>query len=310
MEKSYHTFTVTEGEQGARVDRFLAERLSKVSRSQIQRLMKEGWVTVNGGPAKAGQKLNQNALVACLLPEPKPLTLEGEAIPLNILYEDDSLLVVDKPAGMVVHPGAGNASGTLVNALLHHCKNLSGIGGVYRPGIVHRLDKDTSGLLIVAKDDLSHSRLSAQLKERTLERIYLALVHGRLESEEGMIQAPIGRHHIDRKKMWVTSRGREATTLYRIIERFDASTFIEVRLKTGRTHQIRVHMAYLHYPLVGDRQYGGKGEKLLSRQALHASTLTFIHPLKGTRLSFTSPLPEDIQKALTILRNRKGKNDT
>jgi len=308
MIREYHTFTVTDAEQGVRVDQFLVEKLSNMSRSQIQRLIKEGCVTVNGKAVKAGQKLNQHGMVACTLPEPKPLALEREAIPLTILYEDHSLLVVDKPAGMVVHPGAGNSSGTLVNALLHHCKNLSGIGGVYRPGIVHRLDKDTSGLLIVAKDDLSHTRLSEQLKERTLERTYLALVHGQFDVEEGVIHAPIGRHHIDRKKMWVNHRGKEAITFYRIVERFETSTFLEVRLKTGRTHQIRVHMAYLHHPLVGDRRYGGKQEKFLPRQALHASTLTFTHPLKGTLMSFTSPLPEDMKEALAIFRERKERN--
>ncbi|RMF87358.1 MAG: RluA family pseudouridine synthase, partial [Nitrospinota bacterium] len=247
---------------------------------------------------------------------PSPL-LVGEPIPLDILYEDPYLLVINKPAGLVVHPAPGNPSGTLVNALLFHCHRLSTAGDLQRPGIVHRLDKDTSGLLVVAKDDLSHRRLAYQLKQRQIKREYLALVHGWIREEEGVIDAPIGRHPRQRKKMAVVpGSGRPALTSFRVKERFTHFTLLQVRLQTGRTHQIRVHMAYIHHPVVGDPVYGGRGSRetrgevraalaRLQRQALHAWRLGFWHPQSKEYLEFTAPLPADIAQVLQVLRQQE-----
>ncbi len=243
------------------------------------------------------------------IPHPKPSPIEPENILLDIVYEDDSVIVVNKQAGMVVHPAAGNYSGTMVNALLYHCKNLSGIGGVERPGIVHRLDKDTSGLLMVAKDDLSHQGLSKQLKERTIVRRYTAIVRGILKREDGKIETDIGRHMVDRKRMSVTTKkGRRAVTEFRVIEKFKDHTLLNLKLKTGRTHQIRVHLSHIGHPVLGDKVYGGnkKYGKLIipvNRQVLHAHLLGFVHPKTGIYMEFEAPLPADIESILEVLRS-------
>jgi 23S rRNA pseudouridine1911/1915/1917 synthase len=301
---------------GVRIDRWLAAYLPTLSRTHIQRLIQQGLVTVQGRIVKANYPVHEGESIVVMLPEdvPTPSTVEGEDIPLDIRYEDAFLLVVNKPAGMVVHPAPGNLRGTLVHALLHHCQDLSGIGGVLRPGIVHRLDKDTSGLLVVAKDDFTHRQLMRQWKERTIKREYLALVSGRVKAEEGVIDRPIGRHPHERKKMSVISRsGRSAITAYRVKERFTHFTLLQVRLHTGRTHQIRVHMASIHHPVVGDPVYGGKGvlkgirgevKAVLAqfhRQALHAWLLGFSHPHTGKYQEFTIPLPADMARLLECL---------
>ena len=238
------------------------------------------------------------------LPEPQPLDVQPEDIPLNIIYEDDDVVVVNKARGMVVHPAAGNYNGTLVNALLYHCKNLSGINGVIRPGIVHRLDKDTSGIMICAKNDSAHLSLSEQIQSKTAQRTYLAVVRGNVKNDSGIIETQIARDKNDRKKMAVVAEGgRQAITEYEVAERFGKYTVVRCRLKTGRTHQIRVHMEYLGYPLVGDPKYSPmKTPFAINGQALHSLTLSFTHPRTGERLTFEAPLPEDMQKILTRLR--------
>lgn len=299
-------FTIDHEAASARLDVFLAaqEELD-LSRAQAQKLIQNGSVTINGKePAKAGQKLKEGDRVQVLLPEAREYQLSPETIPLSIVYEDKDLLVVDKPAGMVVHPAPGHYSGTLVNALLHHCgEELTGIGGVLRPGIVHRLDKDTSGLLVVAKTEQSHRHLVAQMKSRQVNRIYLALVKGNLAVASGVVDAPIGRHPVQRKRMAVIGSGKEAVTHFRVLEAFPGYTLLEVRLHTGRTHQIRVHLAHIGHPVVGDPVYGrGRDNLGLERQALHAAQLSFTHPATGQGLTFVSPLPPDIRAALTKLR--------
>lgn len=309
-----------EASSGIRIDRWLASQLPFLSRTHIQRLIQQERVTIQGRPVKANHPVKENEIVVLTLPKEGaeaslPASIAGEEIPLDIFYEDAFLLVVNKPAGMVVHPAPGNPTGTLVHALLHHCKDLSGIGGVQRPGIVHRLDKDTSGLLVVAKEDFTHRHLAQQWKDRTIKREYLALVRGRVKAEEGVIDIPIGRHPRERKKMSVvTQRGRPAITTYRVRERFDHFTLLQVHLHTGRTHQIRVHMAYIHHPVVGDPVYGGKrvikevsGQIKAAlahfhRQALHAWMLGFSHPYTGEYLEFTAPLPADMAYLLDCLR--------
>ncbi len=294
---------------GERLDLFLARRLD-VTRSRARRLIDGAFVAVDGHPpAKAGVALDAGARVVVTLPEPEPTTLEPEAIPLRIVYEDDDLLVIDKPAGLTVHPSPGHRSGTLVHAVLAHCPNLSGIGGEGRPGIVHRLDKDTSGLIIVAKHDAAHLSLARQLKERQVQKTYLALVEGRLEPPEGLIDAPVGRHPRHRQKMAVVERGREARTRYRVLREVDGRSLVEVRPETGRTHQIRVHLAHLGHPIAGDAVYGrAAGDLPLTRQFLHAHRLAFRHPTTGERLELESPLPEELARALAhrtpALRNR------
>ncbi len=313
-----HRFTVSTEEEGLRLDLFLTGKEPSLSRAQIQRAIAEGRVLVNGRPIKAGRRVKTADAVAIGIPEAKPSGVTPEAIPLNIPYEDSSLLVVDKPAGMVVHPAAGHASGTLVNALLYHCRDLSGIGGVLRPGIVHRLDKGTSGLLVVAKSDASHWGLAGQFKRREVKKTYLALVYGNPRTDEGRIEAAVGRHPTDRKKMSTASRrGRPAVTLWRVRERFGVAALLEIDIETGRTHQIRVHLTGLGHPVVGDRVYGGAGRsrsvedallrarmKDLDRQALHACRLSFTHPLTGEALRFSSALPEDIASLCSFLREK------
>lgn len=304
---------------GQRLDRFLQTRLPELSRTRLQRLIAEGRVRVDGGAARASQRLRSGARVTVEVPPPEPLALVPEPIPLDILYEDAHLLVVNKPPGLVVHPGAGHATGTLVHALLAHCgPALSGIGGARRPGIVHRLDRGTSGLLVVAKTDAAHQALARALRARAVERRYLALVHGRVPHAEGRIEAAIGRDPRDRLRMAVrpAGRGRPALTRYRVLERFAAPvplTWLEVTLGTGRTHQIRVHLAHLGCPVVGDRTYGrrragaaaaalGPWVTALGGLALHAAGLAFVHPATGQRLRFEAAPPPALADLLAWLR--------
>ena len=309
------SFLVHSQDSSKRLDVFLSQKGPALSRSQIKKLIETGKVQIDGRKAKAGLRLRENEVVTLTIPEPRRLEIEAEAIPLKVLYEDRHLIVVDKPAGLVVHPGAGNYSGTLVNALLHRCPDLAGIGGVLRPGIVHRLDKDTSGVLVVAKDDLAHRSLSDQFRKHTAERNYVGIVFGQL-SEEGQVDAPVGRHPTQRKKMSARPwKGREARTYWRVLERFRSFNLAEFRLQTGRTHQIRVHLSSIGHPILGDPLYGGRkrlasveslplrqGLRRLKRQALHATSLGFVHPVTGDVLKFSSPLPEDIQEAIALLR--------
>jgi 23S rRNA pseudouridine1911/1915/1917 synthase len=283
---------------GERLDVFVARRLPELTRSRVRRLIDLALVTVDGRPpAKAGVALETGQRVRVTLPKPEPSSLEPESIPLSIVYEDDDLLVVDKPPGLAVHPSPGHARHTLVNAVLGHCPDLSGIGGEGRPGIVHRLDKDTSGLIIVAKNDAAHLSLARQLKEREVEKTYLALVDGRVEPPEGLIDAPIGRHPVHRKKMAVVERGREARTRYRVLREVDGRSLLEVRPETGRTHQIRVHLAHIGHPIAGDSLYG-RAHPLLDRQFLHAQRLAFRHPRTGERIELSAPLPDDLRRVL------------
>ena len=295
-----HKFTVSPAEAGLRIDLYLTGQIAEFSRSRIQKLIKDGAVSVNGSLVKANYLAEEGDAVLVTVPETSPLQLAAEDIPFEILYEDSDLIVVNKPQGLVVHPAAGNWEGTLVNALLHHCGDLSGINGVVRPGIVHRIDKDTSGVLVVAKNDFAHAGLAKQLKEHSINRIYTALVHGTIPEPAGVIEAPIGRHPVQRKKMAVvTQNGKTAITHYRVLERIAGYTLIEAKLETGRTHQIRVHMSYLGHPLAGDPVYGPKKNTLgLAGQALHARTLGFVHPRSEVYMEFEAPLPEYFQDLL------------
>ncbi|HVP28849.1 MAG TPA: RluA family pseudouridine synthase [Myxococcota bacterium] len=299
---------VPESEAGARLDLAVAA-LCGVPRAQARRWIDEGRVLLNGAAARASQRVRAGDALDTAPPEPAPSGLAAEAIPLRVLYEDADLLVIDKPAGLVVHPAPGHATGTLVNALLHHCRDLAGIGGVQRPGIVHRLDKGTSGVLVVAKHDAAHAGLARQFKEHSIERIYLALVRGVPRADEGRVEAAIGRHPSDRKRMSVRSaRGREARTAWRVRRRFPKSgcAELEIRPETGRTHQIRVHLAASGLPIVGDPVYGrGAGSFGLERPALHAAVLGFVHPRTGAKLRFEAPLPEDLERCLSELLARE-----
>ena len=313
--KSEAHFYIESQDAEQRLDVFLSQRKNNLSRSQIKRLIEQGQVKVGGKKTKAGLRLKTGDEVCLTFPEPREPEIRAEPLPLTILYEDSHLLMIDKPAGMVVHPGAGNYSGTLVNALLHHCRDLGGIGGVLRPGIVHRLDKDTSGVLVVAKNDAAHRSLSDQFKKHAPVRKYLGIVFGQLP-EEGQVNSPIGRHPTHRQKMSARPRkGREARTHWKVLERFPGFCLAEFRLETGRTHQIRVHLSSIGHPLLGDPTYGGRkglaaieppalrqGLQRLPRQALHAATLGFIHPAGGEYLEFSSPLPPDMEEVLTLLR--------
>jgi 23S rRNA pseudouridine1911/1915/1917 synthase len=288
---------------GERLDRYLAGQLKEMSRSRIQALINDGKVFVNNKGVKSNYKLREQDRIEVNVPKPEQLEVKAQAIKLDILFEDEDIIVVNKPQGMVVHPAAGNYEGTLVNALLHHCKDLSGINGVLRPGIVHRIDKDTSGILVAAKNDFAHRRLARQLKEHTVKRIYYALVHGVVQEPAGIIEAPIGRDPKDRKRMAVIYTGKEAITKYWVIETFRNYSFLKLQLKTGRTHQIRVHMSYLGHPVVGDPKYGPtKSHFNLEGQALHAATLGFNHPRSGEYMEFNAPLPDTIQLILHKLR--------
>ena len=295
---------VDEGAAGERLDRFLAGRELEVSRSHIQKLIESGCVLVNGRTAKANAKLREGDAVETELPEAQELEILPEDIPLDILYEDSDVIVINKARGMVVHPAAGAADGTLVNALLHHCEDLSGINGVIRPGIVHRLDKDTSGVMMAAKNDRAHVDLAEQIREKTAQRIYRAIVCGTIAEDRGEIRAPIGRHPTERKKMAVVPNGKEATTFFRVLERFSSYTFVECRLQTGRTHQIRVHMAYIGPPLLGDPKYGKKSPFAIEGQALHSAELMLTHPRTKERLRFAAAMPADMEEILHTLRRR------
>ena len=298
-------FLVQVTDAGLRLDRFLTDKAGGPSRSQIRKLIDQGLVQVNGLQVKAGYLVRVGDNIQLQIPPPKPIELKAQAIPLDILYEDADIIVINKPPGMVVHPAVGNYEGTLVNALLAHCKDLSGIGGTLRPGIVHRLDKDTSGVMVAVKNDLAHIALSAQIKDRTAERWYLALVHGNIRRDEALIDAPIARHPINRKQMAVMETGRQARTWYCVQERFGQHTLVECRLETGRTHQIRVHMAYIRHPVVGDPVYSGhRDQQGMTRQALHAYHLGFRHPRTAEPLSFSVPLPSDMAEILDKLRSK------
>lgn len=290
---------------GRRLDQYLSECEPELTRSYLQKLIRDGSVLLEGRPAKAGVKLSQGMKIELTLPEAKELEILPEDLPLDILYEDRDVILVNKPKGMVVHPSAGHHSGTLVNALLFHCQGeLSGINGILRPGIVHRIDRDTTGVLIACKNDRAHNALAGQLKEHTITRRYRALVCGNLKEDEGTVDAPIGRHPVERKKMAVVrSGGKQAVTHYRVLERFGAYTYIECRLETGRTHQIRVHMASIGHPLLGDEVYGrGKNPFHLEGQTLHAMVLGFVHPSTGEYMEFEAPLPEYFEELLRKLR--------
>lgn len=294
---------ITENEAGMRADVALAQLL-EITRSNMQKLLEEGRAVRGQKVIKSNYRVKAGEEILVNLPEPQPLDVQPEDIPLDIIYEDDDVVVVNKARGMVVHPAAGNYNGTLVNALLYHCKNLSGINGVIRPGIVHRLDKDTSGIMICAKNDSAHLSLSEQIQSKTAQRTYLAVVRGNVKNDSGIIETQIARDKNDRKKMAVvTEGGRQAITEYEVAERFGKYTVVKCRLKTGRTHQIRVHMEYLGYPLVGDPKYSPmKTPFAINGQALHSLTLSFTHPRTGERLTFAAPLPEDMKKILTRLR--------
>lgn len=291
-------------EEGVRVDKLAAGKLGDVSRARVQKLIAEGLVLLDGETCKANTKAVAGATLEILIPESREIEVAPENIPLDILYEDQDVLVLNKPQGMVVHPAPGNYSGTLVNALLFHCDDLSGINGEKRPGIVHRLDKDTSGVLVVAKNDLAHQHLAAQLKDRSMLRTYLAIVHGRVVEDKGIIEAPIGRHPIHRKKMAVVDRNaKEALTEYSVVERFGNYTLVSARLHTGRTHQIRVHLAYIKHPVLGDPVYGPKQNPFgLKAQMLHAYRLCFRHPRTGKMMEFQAPLPDHFRDVLQLLR--------
>ena len=297
------TLTVAPGENG-RLDRFIAARLADISRTTVQRLMDDGFILCNGSACDAADKIAPGDEVVVRIPPPVLTDLVAEDIPLSIVYEDEDVVVIDKPAGLVVHPAAGHAHGTLVNAVLSHIPDLEGVGGEIRPGIVHRLDKDTSGLIVVAKHDRSLRDLQAQFKSRTVKKIYVALVEGVVTPAQGIIEAPIGRHRNHRKKMAVVDDGRIARTRYKSIKVFHAPdvTLIEAYPETGRTHQIRVHLAWLGYPLVGDTMYGRKKPLLaLGRHFLHAASLTFRLPSSGQEQTFTCKLPIDLQSILDQL---------
>lgn len=296
--------------KGERIDKFISENTEDISRSYAAKLCADGLVLVNGKAADKNLKLKGTETIEVSLPEPETIELKPENIPLDIVYEDNDVIVINKPAGMVVHPAPGNENGTLVNALLYHCgDSLSAINGVIRPGIVHRIDKDTSGLLVAAKNNEAHLKLSEQLKARKAVRKYIALVNGNIKEDSGTINKPIGRSSADRKKMAVTANGREAVTHYNVLERFGRYTLTECVLETGRTHQIRVHMASIGHSLVGDKTYGIKKEKFnLSGQLLHARTIGFVHPSTGEMMQFSSELPDYFTDVIEKLRAEKERN--
>lgn len=304
-------YTVTAEAVGERLDVFIVNRNSEFSRSHIQKRITEGAITINGKPVKANYKLRSGDNIVMRIPEAQPIEIIPEAIPLDILYEDQDVIVINKARGMVVHPAAGHYSGTLVNALLYHCRDLSGINGEIRPGIVHRLDKDTSGVMIAAKNDAAHISLAEQIKNKTATRKYLAIVHGNIKEESGIIEGSIGRHPTDRKKMAIVSAGgKEAVTEFRVLERFGNATLVECSLRTGRTHQIRVHMTYIGHPLLGDPKYCRQKTLFkIKGQALHSKTLTFSHPTTGQEMCFQAALPEDMEKILKNLRHKNNESE-
>jgi 23S rRNA pseudouridine1911/1915/1917 synthase len=316
QDTSFFSFRVPERDHGKRLDQILAAAGPNLSRSQAKKLIEGGMILLNDKATKPSAAVKTGDQVSGNLPSPKPLVLIPEPLPLTVLYEDSSIIVIDKPPGLVVHPAPGNFSGTLVNALIYHCKDLAGINGVLRPGIVHRLDKETSGVMVVAKDDEAYQQLTKQFRNRTIDKVYLAIARGKFNQDDGVIDAAIGRHPTERKRMSTHARrGRSALTHWKVRERFDGSTLLEIFPKTGRTHQIRVHLSSLGHPLLGDPLYGKRGtprdtflresSSRLKRQALHAYRLGFIHPRTGERVEFVSPLPPDMKEALDWLRSQK-----
>ena len=298
-----YLFEIQENQQ-MRLDKYLAEQFPEQTRSYLQKLIKEGQVLVNGKTVKSGYQLSKGDEVSVTIPEPKELDVEPQKMDLDIVYEDEDVILINKPKGMVVHPAPGHTTDTLVNGLLYHCKdNLSGINGVARPGIVHRIDRDTTGILIVCKNDMSHNSIAAQLKEHSITRSSRALVHGNLKEDTGTVEGPIGRHPVDRKKMAINERnGKPAVTHYTVLERFGNYTLIECKLETGRTHQIRVHMTSIGHPLVGDEVYGpAKCPFKLQGQCLHAMVLGFVHPRTGEYMEFSADLPEYFEDLLKKL---------
>jgi 23S rRNA pseudouridine1911/1915/1917 synthase len=314
------TLTVEKAAHGTRLDLFLTGYLPAQSRAQIQRYIRDGHIVLNAAPTKAKTPVKAGDLIQGHLPAPSPSEILPEKLPLRFIYEDEHIVVVDKPPGMVVHPAGRVQSGTMVNALLFHLQDLQGVGGVLRPGIVHRLDKGTSGVMVVAKHDRAHEGLVRQFKEREVTKVYLALVYGKIEEAEGIITAPMGRHPTDRKRFSLRTRQpKDALTEWRVKERFEGITFVQVAPKTGRTHQIRVHMASINHPLVGDPLYTKKRRltqiedsvlreeiEALGRQALHASRIAFRHPITGKTVEFTAPLPADMEAVLEVLRDTRA----
>ncbi|MFV8827078.1 RluA family pseudouridine synthase [Alkalihalobacterium sp. APHAB7] len=297
-----YEFKINEEQVSERIDKLMTTFNPEWSRTQVQQWIKDGNVTVNGDTVKTNYKVQLNDTLELEIPEPELLEVEPEPIDLDIVYEDEDVIVVNKPRGMVVHPAPGHYTGTLVNGLMYHCKDLSGINGVIRPGIVHRIDKDTSGLLMVAKNDVAHESLVEQLKAKTTKRIYKAIAHGVIAHDVGTIEAPIGRDKKDRQSMTVTEDGRDAVTHFTVLERFENFTYVQCELETGRTHQIRVHMKYIDFPLAGDPKYGPKKTLDIDGQALHASVLGFVHPRTKEELVFEAPLPQEMVKLLEELR--------
>ena len=289
-------------DSGKRLDSFLANQEEATTRSRLQALIESGHVTVNGSSAKPSYKVKSGDIVRISMPAASPVDIVPQDIPISFIYQDEHIAVVDKPQGLPVHPGPGHPDGTLVNAILAHCPDIAGVGGEIRPGIVHRLDKDTSGLIMIAKTHDAHQNLSAQISSRNVDKGYLALCKGLLTKDDGIIDAPIGRDPYNRKRMAVVEDGRYAKTMYTVIERFESSTFLSVKLETGRTHQIRVHMAHLNHPLVGDTVYG-RSSNIVSRHFLHAHYLAFRHPITGEPVEFQSDLPKDLSSALESLKN-------
>lgn len=302
------TFLITAEQKGQRLDKVLGALQEEWSRGQIQTFIDEGHLLVNGEKVKKTYKLKENDEIVVNPPEPEPLEILAEDLNLEIVYEDADVLVVNKPKGMVVHPAPGHTTGTLVNSLMHQVTDLSGINGVMRPGIVHRIDKDTSGLLMVAKNDLAHESLVQQLVDKSVTRRYIALVHGHIPHDKGTIDAPIGRDKKDRQKMGVVDEGKNAVTHFQVIGRFGVDyTLVQCRLETGRTHQIRVHMNYIGYPLVGDPKYGPKKTMDIGGQALHAGVLGFVHPRTNEYLEFEAPMPQEFDALLNELKSSYDK---
>lgn len=299
-----YEFLAGEESKDLRLDVFLKQNIEEISRTYIQKLIKDGYANVNGTVPKTNYKVNAGDKVCLNVPETEEPDIVAQEMPLDIVYEDDDVILINKPKGMVVHPASGHYTGTLVNGLMHHCKdNLSGINGVLRPGIVHRIDMDTTGILIACKNDVAHQKISEQLKEHSITRRYRALVYGVIKEDEGVVNAPIGRHPIDRKKMAINPKnGKNAITHYRVLERFREYTYIECELETGRTHQIRVHMASLHHPLVGDQVYGPEKNPFhLQGQCLHAMVLGFVHPRTHEYMEFCADLPQYFSELLKKL---------
>ncbi|RDI47528.1 RluA family pseudouridine synthase [Falsibacillus pallidus] len=300
MEKVEHI--IQENEQNERIDKVVSLINPEWSRTQVKQWVKDGALTVNGKVIKPNYKCSLNDQIEISIPEPEALDVLPEDMNLDIYYEDHDVVVVNKPRGMVVHPAPGHLTGTLVNGLMHHCNDLSGINGVLRPGIVHRIDKDTSGLLMVAKNDYAHEKLVQQLVDKSVTRKYYAIVHGIIPHDYGTIDAPIGRDSHDRQSMTVVDKGKNAVTHFRVLERFDQFSFVECELETGRTHQIRVHMKYIGFPLAGDPKYGPRKTLKIDGQALHAAILGFVHPKTEEYMEFEAPMPKDFQQILDELR--------